>query len=240
VGTSNNLEEKYMSFEHKVVLVTGGSGALGQVVVETFREAGAAVITTYTREKESGDAPGVQRFKADLSDENSVNTLYEQIASEHGRLDILANLVGGFWMGGDISETPLEQWNRMMQLNLTTAFLCARGAFALMKKNDGGKIFTVSAKAALELPPGVAAYATSKAAALALVEIIAKEGKKYNIQANAILPGTIDTEANRQAMPNADFNLWVKPREIAEVMLALSRQEISAVSGTAIKVYGKA
>ncbi len=235
-----------MPFKNKIVLITGGSGGLGKAVTRSFLDHGATVVVSYIVDKEIeelkqtiGDAQNLDCMKADLTDENSVKNLFGAIAEKYGKLDILANLIGGFWMGGDISEMPFSEWNHMISLNLTTTFLCTREAFSLMKKNDGGKIITISARAALELPPGMAAYTTGKAAVLALTKTLASEGKDYNVQANAILPSIIDTETNRQAMPNADFDKWVKPQEIAEAILALCSQETAVISGTAVKVYGR-
>jgi len=149
-------------------------------------------------------------------------------------------LTGGFWMAGDISETSLDDWNRMFDLNLRTTFLCAREAFRIMKKQKSGYIITVSSKQALALPAGMGAYALSKGGVLGFAELLAKEGKEYNISVATILPSTIDTEANRQSMPKTDPDEagWVKPEEIANVMLALIKEEMP-ISGTAIKIYGK-
>lgn len=236
-----------MSLQNKSVLITGGTGGLGQDVTRAFVEAGCRVFVSYVREKELarlkdhlGDLSGVHPVTADLGSESSVDALFGTIQKQSGRLDVLVHLVGGFWMGGDISETPLEPFEQMLHLNLRTTFLCCRRAFSLMKENGGGKIFTVSARAALELPAGMGAYVTSKAAVLAFSEILAKEGVPHNIQVNTLLPSVIDTPANRRAMPDADFERWVKPREIADVLLALAQPNITAVSGTAVKVYGRA
>ena len=141
-------------------------------------------------------------------------------------------------MGGDISETSADNWNKMMTLNLRTAFFCTREAFAIMKKQKQGHIMTVSAKTALDLPAGMGAYSISKAAVLALTDVLAKEGKEYNIRVNTILPAVIDTDANRQSMPKADFAKWITTEEIARMMLALVRDDM-VVSGTAIKMFGR-
>lgn len=229
---------------NKTVLITGGSGGLGTAVTSAFFDTGAAVYVSYIVDQEAADLKianenhqNLHCIKTDLTDETSVKNLFKEISGTQGQLDVLANLIGGFWMGGDISETPLENWNHMIKLNLTTAFLCVREAFAAMKA-AGGNIITVSAKAAQELPAGMAAYTTSKAAVLALTETVAKEGAPFNIRANAILPGIIDTETNRRAMPDADFSKWVAPADIAKTIVSLSSDAAGAVSGTAVKVYG--
>lgn len=228
----------------KVVLICGGEGGLGKDVTEIFLKAGANVAITYFSQKnaENNSSAGTngafRAIQADLTDEASVESLFATLAESYRQIDVLIQLVGGFWMGGDIAETPLNKWDSMMRLNLQTTFLSNRAAFRQMKAN-GGRIFNVAARTALELPAGMGAYSVSKAGVLALTEIIAKEGKPFDIEANAILPSIIDTPANRQSMPDADFDRWVKPREIGELLLALSQGERRLVSGTALKVYGK-
>jgi len=142
-------------------------------------------------------------------------------------------------MGGEICETPLDRWKQMMDMNLLSTFLATREAFSLFKSQCHGKIFTVSAKSALDLPAEMGAYAISKAGVLALTEILAKEGKPYNIHVNSILPSIIDTPANRNSMPNADFSEWINPKDIASLLINLSKPESKALSGSALKVYGK-
>lgn len=230
---------------NRIVLITGSTGGLGPAVVEKFLKADITVIASYTSEKkfqhlvdQIGGKINLIGVKTDLTNEGEVKNLFNE-AIKKGRLDAMCHIAGGFWMGGDISETSLDNWNKMMNLNLLTTFLCTREAFGIMKNQQQGHIITVSAQTALELPAGKGSYAISKAGVLALTELLAKEGKKYNIKANTILPSTIDTEANRQSMPNADFDKWVTPQEIAKVIFELAGDEISAISGSAIKMYGK-
>ena len=230
---------------NKIVIITGSTGELGPAVVEKFVKADMTVIASYRSEKKFqrlvdrvGGEPNLIGVKTDLTKEGDVKSLFNE-ATKQGQLDALCHITGGFWMGGDISETSLDNWNKMMDLNLMITFLCTREAFAIMKKQQQGHIITLSAQTALELPAGKGAYAVSKAGVLALAEVIAKEGKNYNIKVNTILPSTIDTEENRKSMPNADFDKWVTPEEIAKVIFELAGGEISAISGTAIKMYGK-
>lgn len=231
----------------KTILITGATGGLGPAVVKAFLAAGARLFITYTTEKkhqqlraELEDASKLTGIKVDLTIETQVRELFDRILQQQGRLDALCHLTGGFWMGGDISETSLDSWNHMFDLNLRTTFLCAREAFRIMKKQRSGNIITFSSKQALALPAGMGAYAFSKAGVLAFTELLAKEGKNYNINVTTILPSTIDTEANRKSMPKTDPEKagWVKPEEITNVLLALIKEEM-AISGTAIKIYGK-
>lgn len=231
---------------NKVILITGSTGGLGPVVVKKFIEENAKVIACYTSEEkynqlvsQLGSNGDINGFQADLKNENEVKDLFKQVNAKFGRLDALCHIAGGFWMGGEISETSLENWNKMMNLNFRSTFLCTREAFRIMKEQNTGRIITISSKTALELPPGMGAYSISKAGVISLTETLAKEGKVYNIIVNTILPSTIDTVANRKSMPKADFNKWVKPEDIANVIFSLVKEEMSAVSGTTVKMYGK-
>lgn len=227
-------------------LITGGTGFLGREVIALFLQQGATVCTNYRDENRweelkayVGTAENLYGFPADLTDESGVQELFRGVSGICQRLDVFIHIAGGFWMGGEIADTPLEKWHHMMNLNLLSTFLCSRQAFRLMKAQGGGKIFTVSSRTAEDLPAGMGAYAVSKAGVLQLSRILAKEGSSYHIQVNSLLPGIIDTPANRQAMPKADFSQWVTPQEIARLLIRLSDPEIKILSHTALKIYGK-
>ena len=233
-----------MSLQNKVVLITGGTGALGRTVVDLFLNAGADVLTTYHREQsfvELSEAVSsndrLKGFQVDLTLENEVDVLFDTIKKSDKTIEAFIHLAGGFWMGGTIAETPVREWDKMIDMNLKASFLVCRRAFRLMQEGTGGHIVTISAKPALEMTPGMGAYAVSKAAVLALTEILSREGSQFNISANSILPGVIDTPANREAITDADFDTWVKPREIAETIYTLINN--TGVSGSIIKMYGK-
>lgn len=232
-----------MPFKDKIVIITGGGGGLGRGVTRTFLDAGASVIVTYHSEDGRDKLvaalknPGnLSMYPANLADESAVQDLFGKVKEIHGVPDVLVHLVGGFWMGGDITETPLKQFEAMLDINLKTTFLCCREAFRLMKPRKVGKIFTVSARAAQALPAGMAAYTTSKAAVLAFTQTLASEGAAFGVQANVLLPGIIDTPGNRQAMPQADVDSWVKPGEFGKVLLSLATPDNNSVSGTVVKV----
>lgn len=236
--------DKYLN--NYICIITGSTGFLGREVTAFFIERGATVVTNYRNEQRFLDLKsGVSQpenligLPADLTEAKSVAGFFRKFSESYRRLDVFIHLMGGFWMGGEIGETPPDKWDQMINLNLGSTFLCTRQAFAIFKKQCSGKIFTVSAKSAVDLPTGTGAYAVSKAGVLALSEILAKEGKPYNIQVNSLLPSTIDTPANRKAMPDADFSTWVTPKDIAQLLANLSRPENRALSQTALKVYGK-
>ncbi len=235
-----------MSLNNIVCVVTGGTGSLGKEIVAGFLRDGARVIVNYRGEtrfselKEycSNDSK-LFGYPVHLDSEAQVNDFFRKIKSDFGSINVLLHVAGGFWMGEDIAETSTDKWYEMIKTNLQTTFLCVREAFALMKKSNGGRIFTVSAKAAVDLPAGMGAYAVSKAAVLALSQILANEGVPFDIQVNTILPSIIDTAANRKAMPEADFSQWVTPRAISDLLVRLCQPDAAEISHTPLKMYGK-
>jgi NAD(P)-dependent dehydrogenase (short-subunit alcohol dehydrogenase family) len=235
------------SLKNYICIITGGTGSLGKEVVRQFVMSGAKVVTNYRDEKKfanlkefCGNPDNLTGIRSDMISEGSVRDFFQEFSKQHQRLDVFIHTTGGFWMDGEIGETSLEKWDLMMNLNLNSTFLGTREAFVIMKKQCSGKIFTVAARSAVELPGGQGAYAVSKAGVIALTEILAKEGKQYDIHANAILPSIIDTPANRKSMPDADYSKWVTPKEIAVLLAHLSQAEVQVLSQTALKIYGKA
>ena len=239
---------KKMTLTGKVALITGGTGALGRAVTAAFVEAGAAVAVTYVVDPEVpeckvclgpwADAPLF--LKADVTVEAEVKKLVQTVVERLGRVDILLNLVGGYVGDLPVKELPEATWDHMVNINLKSAFLCCKHAVPVMQRGGGGRIVTVSSRAALKVFPGISAYATAKAGLLAFTETLASEVLKDNITVNAILPSVIDTPANRKAMPGADASVWVKPEEIARVLLFLCSEASREISGAAVPIYGRA
>jgi NAD(P)-dependent dehydrogenase (short-subunit alcohol dehydrogenase family) len=180
--------------------------------------------------------------QTDVTNENSVQALFQQVISQYGRVGILLNIVGGFKGGEEIVNTKVNDWDFELNINLKSAFLCSKAALSYMIRQNYGKIVSVSSRTAAEKRYRVkdGAYAVSKAGIIVLTETMAEEVKKYDINVNCILPSTIDTPDNRRNFPNADFSKWVKPEQVAEVMLFLVSDESRAISGASIPVYGKA
>jgi len=238
-----------VSLEGQIAIITGGTGGLGQEVVLAFLKGGASVVVPYRKEPEvigliDKVGKGLERrlttVRADLTKEREVKKLVAETADRLGRIDILINLVGGFVGGNSIVDTEEATWDLMMNINLKTAFLCCKSVLRYMIKQDYGKIVNVSSRPALEGAPGIGAYAVSKAGVIILTKTIAEEVKKHNINANIILPSTIDTPQNRASMSDADFSRWVKPEDITQVILFLVSEEAKTISGAAVPVYGKA
>jgi NAD(P)-dependent dehydrogenase (short-subunit alcohol dehydrogenase family) len=238
-----------MSLKGKVAIVTGATGWLGRIVAKALLDQGARVVSTYRGEeklKELSDFVGDSRdmlvgIQTDMTDENSVQALFQQVISMHGHVDILLNIVGAFKGGADIVNTKVSDWDFVMNVNLKSAFLCCKAALSHMVKQNYGKIISVSSRTAVEKRYRVrdGAYAVSKAGIIVLTETIAEEVKKYDINVNCIMPSTIDTPDNRRNFPDADFSKWVKPEQVAGVILFLVSDESKAISGASVPVYGK-
>ncbi|HEY6290202.1 MAG TPA: SDR family NAD(P)-dependent oxidoreductase [Terriglobia bacterium] len=215
-----------MDLQDRVALVTGGTGALGSAIVLDLLASGARVAATYTVEPEwhhLSSRAGVSRSRlkgipADLTEADDVRTAVRSLQNVHGRIDFLLAIAGAF-AAGKIHETSEAVWDRMMDLNLKTLFSVLRPVIPIMIEQNFGRIVTVSSGAILSGPgAGIAAYAVSKAAVRHLSEILAEEVKGYNIRVQCLMPGTMDTEANRRAMPMADPSRWVKTDEVARVV----------------------
>jgi NAD(P)-dependent dehydrogenase (short-subunit alcohol dehydrogenase family) len=237
-----------MNFHDKIALVTGGTGGLGREVTMAFLEAGARVVVTFVVADEfAAVVAAAQKIGAepptgvnvDVTDAQAVAKFISDVVAKHGRLDILVNTVGGYAGGTSVWETDSKTYDKMLQLNLKAGFVLAQAVVPQMIRQNRGWIVNIASKAAFDHAAGGALYAASKAAALALMDSLAADVKPYNINVNSILPNIIDTAANRQAMPGADFSKWPKPEEIASVILFLCSEEARVIHGAAIPVYGK-
>jgi NAD(P)-dependent dehydrogenase (short-subunit alcohol dehydrogenase family) len=230
----------------KVVLVAGGTGGLGRAVSLAFLAAGAAVVVTYRSEEEfaglekmaGGAASSLKGRRVDVTDERSVGEFVDWIIGSHGHLDAMVNTVGGYAGGIKLWELETKTFEQMLALNLRAGFVVSRAAIVPMLKQKQGAIVNVAAKAAVDHGAGAAAYAASKAAAVAMMDSLAADAKGSGVRVNSILPSIIDTEANRKAMPGADFAQWPKPEDIAKVILFLCSEDAKVVHGAAIPVYG--
>lgn len=223
-----------MSLNGKVVLIAGGSGALGKTITPAFVRSGARVLTV-DRNPPPEEVRAGNAMKADVTDETAVLRLVEDVVRTAGRLDVLVNLVGGF-STGRIADTDAALWQRMLTMNLTSAFLLSKAVLPYMMQRGNGRILHVAAWAAVEPFPGAGAYIVAKSGLLALIRVLALELKGSGVTVNGVLPTTIDTPANRAAMPEADPSAWTKPESIAETLLFLASEEAGQISGAAIPV----
>jgi len=233
-------------FSGKLALVSGGTGGLGRAVTLAFLAEGARVAVPYFDQKEFDDlnaaasqhSAKLEGQSIDVTDEAAVRVFVDGVLAKHGRLDVLVNTVGGYAGGLKLWEMDAKIFDRMLQLNLRSGFALSRAVVPAMLKQGHGAIVNVAAKAAVDHAAGASAYASSKAAAVALMDSLAADLKGTGVRVNSILPSIIDTKANREAMPDADFSKWPKPEEIARVILFLCSDEAAVVHGAALPVYG--
>ncbi len=232
-------------FEDKVVLVAGGTGGLGRAVTRAFLEEGAQVVVTYRAQAEfdalksalGTNGSRLEGHAVDVTDEAAVRQLMEKIVGKYRRLDAMVSTVGGYAGGTKLWELETKVFEKMLALNLCSGYALSRAAVRAMLKEGHGAIVNVAAKAAVDHAAGAAAYAASKSAAVALLDSLAAL-KGSGVRVNSILPSIIDTEANRKAMPKADFAKWPKPEDIARVILFLCGDDARVIHGAAIPVYG--
>lgn len=230
----------------KTVLVAGGTGGLGRAVALAFLADGYYVSVTYQRPEEwtalQTSAGSLQSrldgFAVDVTNDGAGKQLVGTLTTKHARLDALVNTVGGYAGGVKLWDLDSSTFEKMLALNLRSAFVLCSSVVPVMLKQSSGSIVNVSAKAAFDHAAGASAYAASKAASLAMIDSLAADVNGTGIRVNSILPSIIDTEANRKAMPNADFSKWPKPEDIARVILFLCSDDARVVHGAAIPVYG--
>lgn len=230
-----------------VVLVTGGAGNLGRAVTHAFLGAGARVAVPFYKTDRPDALDGMRAefgdrlftFALDLTTERGASQAIRQVVEWGGALNAVAHLIGGYRGGSELAETQVDVWDRMMDLNVKSAWLVTRFAVPHLLDAGGGPMVFVSSRAARQQRAGRGAYAVSKAALLALVETIAEEYGERGIRANAVLPGTVDTPDNRSAMPDADPARWTPPEEIARVILFLASGQSAVINGAAVPVYGR-
>ena len=213
-------------------LITGGSGGLGAAVVRAFLDDGWRVIAP-TRD---GSTPvGAVGVRADLTDEAAVAAVATEAAGDTGApLRAVVNLVGGYASGGRVHETPVAGFEAMLRLNLRPTYLVTAAALPHLVAAGGGSVVCVSSRAALSPFAGAAGYVTAKAAVLAFAEAVAVEYRADGVRCNTVLPGTIDTRANRAAQPSADTSRWTDPADIAAVIAYLAGN--GTVTGARIPV----
>jgi NAD(P)-dependent dehydrogenase (short-subunit alcohol dehydrogenase family) len=226
----------------RVVIVTGGSGALGRAVVSRFLEGGDRVVVPWILkaerdaiEAEEGAALQSGRLvlvEADLSEESGARIAANALPDA----EVLVNGVGGFLGGPPVLETELEVWDRMFRMNVRTAVAMSRAVLPGMLARGRGAIVNIASRAAFDRPAGLAAYASAKAAIVVLTETLQREVQAQGLRVNAVVPTTIDTPANRAAMPGADFSLWTPPARIADVIHWLASDASGSVRGALVPV----
>jgi len=222
-----------------VVLVTGANGGLGTHVTQAFLDAGATVIGTSRKiQRNEFSSSNFTAIAADISSYEGANRVVEEVVRDFKRLDVLVHTVGGFAGGASIAQTDDATFSRMLDMNLNSTFHMLGAAIPVLRQAGNGRIIAIGSRAALDPGAGVGAYGASKAAMVSLIRTAALENKDAGVTANVILPGTIDTAANRKAMPKADFRQWVQPSNIASLIVWLASEAGKDVNGVVIPVYG--
>ncbi len=230
----------------RVVLVAGGTGGLGRAVSLAFLKERARVTVTYRKQEEldelkklaADNGSQVDGYNVDVTDEAEVSKLVDGIVARRGRLDAMVNTVGGYAGGVKLWELDTKVFEQMLALNLRSGYALSRAAVRVMLKQGSGAIVNVAAKAAIDHGAGASAYAASKAAAVAMMDSLAEDLKGSGVRVNSILPSIIDTEANRKAMPQADFAKWPKAEDIARVIVFLCSDDAKVIHGAAVPVFG--
>jgi NAD(P)-dependent dehydrogenase (short-subunit alcohol dehydrogenase family) len=221
----------------RTALVTGGTGGLGVAVTTALRDAGWQVVVPWVTEKEldrlGDDTKGIALVRADLTDPDSVR---DTVAAAGPDLRAVVNLVGGFAMGARMHETPVDNFEAMLRLNLRPTYLVCQAAIPVLLASGGGSVVCVSAQATQRPFAGASGYITAKTAVLGLVTAMHAEYADDGVRVNAVLPLTIDTPANRASQPNADFSKWTNPADIANTIAFLCSDDSRAIAGAQIPV----
>lgn len=230
-----------MDFTDRVVLVTGASGNLGRAVAQAYARAGASLVLVgrdldHLRRAfgDLGNGPAPVLVAADLTQEDATRRMAHEALERCGRIDVLAHLAGGFRGGTPVHDTPQETWDLLLDLNLRTVVNAARAVVPHMLEHGRGVLVYVAARAGLEGTAGLGAYSATKSAAIRLVESMAAELKDKGVRVNCVLPGVVDSPANRAADRGADTRGWVTPEALADLIVFLSSDAARAVSGAAI------
>jgi NAD(P)-dependent dehydrogenase (short-subunit alcohol dehydrogenase family) len=220
-----------------IVAITGAAGALGRKVSETLAEAGWRVVGLDLGVVEESAGLSLAVSGVNLTDEDAMAGVAERIATELGALDGLVNIAGGFsWE--TVQDGAVATWDRLYTMNVKTALVASRALLPLLRASRGA-IVNIGAAASAKAAAGMGAYAASKAGVSRLTEALAEELKDENVRVNALLPSIIDTPANRADMPDAQFDRWVAPGQLADVIAFLLSPAASAITGALIPVTGR-
>jgi NAD(P)-dependent dehydrogenase (short-subunit alcohol dehydrogenase family) len=223
----------------KVVFITGANGGLGSSVTRAFLQRGARVIGGSLRITAADfPQPNFEAMAIDFNKLDEIKRGVAKIAERYGRLDVLVHVLGGFAGGSSVAETSDAMWEQMQNINLTSAFHVFRESIPHLRKSKSGRLIAIGSLTAAQPHANLGAYVTFKAALAMLVQTVALENADAGVTANVILPGTMDTPANRKSMPNADFSKWGRTDDVAELVLSLADEQARHLTGLAIPIEG--
>lgn len=241
-------------FSNKVIVITGGTGALGRVLTKSFLNCNSkTIVVTYRSEKEMLElktelgnllerplniSTTIEFTKVDVTRNDETKRSVSNIVERHGQIHVLINVVGSYIGGKSVTQLDESEWDKMISINLKSAFLISKHVIPVMVANNYGKLVHIASKTGLVSNGYDSAYAASKAGLIRFVESAYREVKKSNININCILPTILDTESNRKEMPNADFSKWIKLEDLSKVILFLSSDDSKIINGAAIPAYG--
>lgn len=232
----------------KVVVITGGTGGLGSALVRRLLGKDYRLAVTYLMPDEARafegefdvDEDRIFLTRVDATNPEAVATLFKDVADRWGSIHGLVSLVGGWAGGRDVEETDDVRFERMLDLNLRSAFYAVRAAVPYLKETGWGRIVLVGSRGAVDYPEGQAAFNIAKAGVVALAKSVAQELEGSGVTANALMPSVIDTPVTRKALPYADYVDWPTPDEIAAVAEFLLTDESGVMNGALVPVYGRA
>jgi NAD(P)-dependent dehydrogenase (short-subunit alcohol dehydrogenase family) len=235
-----NYDSGMQPMNGQIALVTGANGGLGTYVTKALLDTGFGVVGLAPRIQQADfDHPNFTALAVSLDSLAAAKKVADNVIGRFGRIDVLAHLVGGFAGGATVADTDDATFQRMFEMNVNSAFHILRAVIPHIRKAGGGRIIAIGSRAAEAPGASVGAYSASKAALVSLVRTVAIENKDAGITANVILPGTMDTPANRKAMPGADVTQWVQPASVASLIVWLAVDARNDVTGAVIPVYGR-
>jgi NAD(P)-dependent dehydrogenase (short-subunit alcohol dehydrogenase family) len=231
----------------RVAILTGGTGGLGTALAKRLAANGYRLAVTYLMPEEAAqfeqevdlDESRLLLRRVDATSADEITAFFAEAQERLGSFDVLCSLVGRWAGGRDIEETSDVRWERMIDVNLRSAFLAIRAGVPLLRSSQAGRIILVGSRAALDTPSGQAAFNVAKAGVVALANSAAGELEDTSITVNVVMPSVIDTPATRAALPYADYVDWPTPDEIAAVIEFLASEESAVISGATIPVYGR-
>lgn len=225
--------------QNRMVFITGATGGLGASVTRAFLKQGVHVIGASLRVTAADfPQPNFEAMALDFNKKEEIKSGVRKIVERHGGLDVLVHLLGGFAGGPSVAETADEVWEQMQDINLTAAFRVFRECIPHLRKSKSGRLIAIGSLTAAQAHANLGAYVTFKAALAMLVQTVALENADAGLTANVVLPGTMDTPANRKSMPDADFSKWAKTGDVADLVLSLADEQARHLTGLAIPIEG--